>query len=63
MTEKPIPVEPTDEAVKRERERIEKNAGDAAKLIADYDASRADLPNAEKLEADYEALRSGAHEE
>ncbi len=63
MTDNSIPPAPTDEAVTRERERIEKNAKDASRLLAGYDASRAALPNADRLEADYEALRSGAHEE
>jgi hypothetical protein len=63
MTKKSIPLAPTDKAVARERKRIEKNTGDATKLIAGYDASRAALPDADKVEADYEALRSGAHEE
>ena len=57
MTDKSISPAATDEAVKRELKRIEKNTSDANKLVAHYDASRAKLPDADKLAADFEARR------
>ena len=57
MTNKPISPGSADEAVKRERKRIDKNVRNAGKLIAEYDASRAKLPNAERLETDFAAMR------